>query len=458
MLKKIIPYLAICHSSFANDPASNLREKNEITFQEVVFAWMDRHDSTINALMPSTCMKKATKLAVEFVHSELFPKVFTLAVFALIFSNAYYQSLFDAHVVYRKSGHYIPENAKFSPYDFEMFSNNRKLLSNETSAHLVSLPYAAAPLDTREYLFESQLNADFKLQQGLVEYKEKGAKCGESRDKFDEIFLKCMQSAKKVLKATVLPTCGIFIEDGAETTWRCVAAQAVPSSESSQQCHEVKGYDNVVALYDSKTDLIIARPNQQTATQEKTQTIELPPAKHTPTKEQTRSRSKMKSKTLKLSRTISQEASKSQSIPGTLSIGNTKTITMLVKLQQSSTQTKTSQYPIDIFHPQPYTEEYCREIYPVLVKWLLMEPKCNPISKQTACFIKRKVQDNLEVGFYIMDNFDKNKLEITLENPPYSYNSSKVFVNNHINFCRYYIYLNFELNIQLAMFRFFVTL
>ena len=90
MLKKIISYLAICHSSFANDPASNLREKNEITFQEVVFAWMDRHDSTINALMPSTCMKKATKLAVEFVHSELFPKVFTLAVFALIFSNAYY--------------------------------------------------------------------------------------------------------------------------------------------------------------------------------------------------------------------------------------------------------------------------------------------------------------------------------------------------------------------------------
>ena len=379
---------------------------------------MDRHDSTINALMPSTCVKKATKLAVEFVHSELFPKVFTLAVFALIFSNAYYQSLFDAHAIYRKSGHYIPENAKFSPYDFEMFSNNRKLLSNETSAHLVSLPYAAAPLDTREYLFESQLNADVKLQKGLVEYKEKGAKCGESRDKFDEIFLKCMQSAKKVLKATVLPTCGIFIEDGAETTWRCVAAQAVPSSESSQQCHEVSGYDSVVALYDSKTGTVIARPNQQTATQEKTQTIELPPAKYTSTKEQTRSRSKMKSKTLKLSRTSSQEASKSQSIPGTLSLRSTKTVSMLVR---TSTQTLAEEYPIDLNHPQPYTDAYCREIYPKVAQWLLdVCQELEVIGKN--CYANSYSEGVPRIRF---DMFIEHEvIRRSLDNPPdYSLNS-----------------------------------
>ena len=240
MLKKLVLCVAICQNSFANDANSSL--------QGAVFAWVDRHDSTINALMPSTFIKKAENLAADFAQSQAFPKIIALAIISMLFSPAFYHSMFDPHHIYARSGHYTPENAKFSPYNFNAFNTSRKLLSNETAAHLVSLPYAAAPLDTREHLFENQLNADVKLQKGLAEYKEKGTNCGESRAKFDEIFLKCMQSAKSFLKATELPTCGIFIEDGAETTWRCVHGQTLPDAEAeNRKCRDVDGYNSVVA-------------------------------------------------------------------------------------------------------------------------------------------------------------------------------------------------------------------
>ena len=83
---------------------------------------------------------------------------------------------------------------------------------------------------------------------------------------------------------------------------------------------------------------------------------------------------------------------------------------MLVK---TSTQTLAEEYPIDLNHPQPYTDAYCKSIYEKVVRWMMQECTYDPERTIQSCKLHFPC---CEISFYFYTEFDA--FEISLSNAP----------------------------------------